>query len=86
MVAHQRSLFRRLGRRCDGLEDLLPDSPLGPAGKTIVDRLVWAIFPRAIHPTTADLALGAAGRFRCGADDAFIAGARPKLIMGCLVA
>ena len=55
MAAIQRRLFRWFGRRCDGLEDLLPNAPLAPAGETIVDRLVRAIFPRAIHPTTADL-------------------------------
>jgi hypothetical protein len=56
MAAIQRRLFRWFGRRCDGLEDLLPNAPLAPAGETIVDRLVRAIFPRAIHPTTAGLA------------------------------
>jgi hypothetical protein len=40
MAAIQRGLFRRLGRRRNHLEYLLPDASLAPAGKAIVDRLV----------------------------------------------
>jgi hypothetical protein len=43
MAAIQRGLFRRLGRRRNRLEYLLPDAPLAPAGKAIVDRLVGTV-------------------------------------------
>src|SRR5579875_2243650 len=49
----QRDSFRRLGRRGNRLEYLLPDTPLAPAGKAIVDRLVGAIFLRAVDPAAA---------------------------------
>ena len=52
MTAVQRGLFRRLGRRSNRREYFLPDAPLAPAGKAIVDRLVGAILPRAVHPAT----------------------------------
>ena len=40
MAGIQRRLFRRLGRRRNRLEYLLPNASLAPTGKAIVDRLV----------------------------------------------
>lgn len=54
MAAIQRGLFRRLARRRNRFEYLLPDAPLAPACKAIVDRLVRAIIPRAVDPAAAD--------------------------------
>ena len=51
MAAIQRGLFRRLGRRRNRLEYLLPDAPLAPAGKAIVDRLVGTVPLRAVGPS-----------------------------------
>jgi hypothetical protein len=43
MTAIQRGLFRRPGRSGNRLEYPPPNSPLAPAGKAIVDRLVGAV-------------------------------------------
>ncbi len=56
MTAIQRGLFRRPGRTGDRLEYPLPNSPLAPAGKAIVDRLVGAVRLRAVDPAAANLA------------------------------
>ena len=56
MAAIQRGLFRRLGRRRNRREYLLPDSPLAPAGKAIVDGLARAVRLRAVPPAAAGLA------------------------------
>ena len=55
MTAIQGGLLRRLGRSSDGLEYLLPNASLAPAGETVIDRLVRAILFWAILPAAADL-------------------------------
>ena len=48
MTAIQRGLFRRLGRRRNRREYLLPDSPLAPAGKSMANFIRNGFFSVAV--------------------------------------
>jgi hypothetical protein len=55
VTAAECDLSRRVGTRCTGSEDVLPNAALAPASETVVDRLVRSILSRALFPATSDL-------------------------------
>ena len=55
MTAIERDLPRRVGRRRDSGEYVLPNPSLAPTREAIVDRLVRTVLARAIFPTASHL-------------------------------
>src|SRR5262249_21999509 len=54
MAAVERYLPGRIRAGRNGREDILPNAPLAPTRKPIIDCLVRSILTRAVLPTTAD--------------------------------